>query len=71
MSRNKYGNGDSNWYEYDWRYNGVDAEYCVDLSYDGREDELPQVLLSMRCKGGKKVLPSRDTGVMRNCVTSS
>lgn len=56
MSRNKYGNGDSNWYEYDWRYNGVDAEYCVDVSYDGREDELPEVLLSMRCKGGKKGL---------------
>lgn len=44
---------DCSFYEYDWRYDGCDAVYCVELSYDERESELGDVLVTVCCKGGK------------------
>lgn len=40
----------SEWYEYDWHYKGQEALYCVNLTYDGREGDLPPVLVSLVCK---------------------
>ena len=50
----------SDWYEYDWRYKGQEALYCVNLTYDGNESELGAILVSIVCKGGKRGLSDNE-----------
>ena len=44
------------WYEYDWRYKGQEALYCVSLNYDGNDDVLGSILVTLECKGGRRGL---------------
>lgn len=41
------------WFEYDWQYEGKEAAYCVDMTYENELDRLGEVLVTLTCKGKK------------------
>lgn len=43
---------ETQWYEYDWQYEGSEAIYCVDMTYDD-DQKLGDLLISVVCKAKK------------------